>query len=477
MRPARHAGLILAAICCAMSSQTVAAQTTANVARVATPAVVTLRLYGSDGRQIGQGSGFYLPDGRIMTNAHVLTGGVQAEVYDHQGQLLGSVSHAEALALGVDLAILPRFGTPPGTLALAADTPAVGARVVAIGAPRGLTNTVSEGIVSALREFEGRRLIQITAPLSPGSSGGPVLDESGRVIGISVGMLEYGQNLNFAIPARDARALASSPAGRLPFPQQTAAPGVVTERARSHSTSDNVASIRAETPRLHIGATAGRVTQDWSEGDWFAFYHFEARSGEILTLRAHASGFDAYLSVYRVLPDTIILVIEDDDSALGMDAQVTVRVRDSGVYMAAVEVVGEYVDSDAFLLHLSIGTSPAPYGERERWILVRSDEQQTIALDHTTLSRTTGGLLRVWYRRQYRSTEVLHNGTRYDAATELAEINCSRRRVRGIQSVYYLGNRVASSDDLPGDWFDWTPGSVGEYMFTEGCSVAKQLRR
>ncbi len=69
-----------------------------------------------------------------------------------------------------------------------------------IGSPKGLPSTISDGLVSSLRNFEGKKFIQITAPISSGSSGGPVLNSNGELVGISVGQLSGGQNLNFAIP-------------------------------------------------------------------------------------------------------------------------------------------------------------------------------------------------------------------------------------------------------------------------------------
>jgi hypothetical protein len=75
----------------------------------------------------------------------------------------------------------------------------VGDHVVAIGAPLGLENTVSEGIVSALRDITGTHVIQTTASISPGSSGGPLLNDYGRVIGLTTSTVRNGQNLNFVI--------------------------------------------------------------------------------------------------------------------------------------------------------------------------------------------------------------------------------------------------------------------------------------
>jgi tetratricopeptide (TPR) repeat protein len=73
--------------------------------------------------------------------------------------------------------------------------------VFAIGNPRGLEKSISTGVLSGVRTVDKRELIQITTPISPGSSGGPVFDSSGKVIGVAVGSLEEGQNLNFAVPA------------------------------------------------------------------------------------------------------------------------------------------------------------------------------------------------------------------------------------------------------------------------------------
>ena len=81
------------------------------------------------------------------------------------------------------------------------DLAQVGETVYAVGNPRGLEGTFSDGIVSNIRPVSSDKLIQMTAPLSPGSSGGPVLTRKGEVIGVSVLTIRDGQNLNFAIPS------------------------------------------------------------------------------------------------------------------------------------------------------------------------------------------------------------------------------------------------------------------------------------
>jgi hypothetical protein len=190
----------------------------AEVVRASRDAVVVLRVLDEDGERIGLGSGFMLPDGRIATNSHVGTGAARVEVVNASGQLLLVAPFVEAISTQVDLAVLPGLRSPTRGLRIASKAPEVGEAVVVIGAPEGLSNTVTDGIVSALRDLNGQKLLQISAPISPGSSGGPVLNLDGEVIGVAVAFLRDGQNLNFAVPAADLSALVNSPASRIAFP-------------------------------------------------------------------------------------------------------------------------------------------------------------------------------------------------------------------------------------------------------------------
>jgi len=100
-----------------------------------------------------------------------------------------------------DLALLKVSISGKHPLPLSSSRPIVGERVIAIGNPLGLESSVSEGIVSGIRRVsDDFELYQITTPLSPGNSGGPVLSSQGDVVGIATSTLEGGQNLNFAVP-------------------------------------------------------------------------------------------------------------------------------------------------------------------------------------------------------------------------------------------------------------------------------------
>jgi len=156
-----------------------------------------------DGEPIAFGSGFVIRAGLVATNAHVLEDGCEAVAKLPDDETLYTVENVLYQNESLDLAIL-EIDMPARPVLPLGDSDAVriGQTVFAVGNPMGLEGTFSVGNVSARRTIEGQSYLQITAPISPGSSGGPVLDDEGRVIGIATLQLNLGQNLNFAIPAR-----------------------------------------------------------------------------------------------------------------------------------------------------------------------------------------------------------------------------------------------------------------------------------
>lgn len=187
---------------------------TSVIASQGMPSTMTLVTYDSSGSGVSQGSAFVVRRGVVATNWHVVRGAVGARV-----QLTPGGEFIEAAFLAADsvrdvaLLAVPQALAPPVTLG---PPPSVGERVVAIGSPLGLSQTVTEGIVSASRDLGTRRLIQISAALSHGSSGGPVFDGAGRVFGIATAGIEEG--LNFATPVSYAVDLLSDSLLPGPFP-------------------------------------------------------------------------------------------------------------------------------------------------------------------------------------------------------------------------------------------------------------------
>ena len=146
-----------------------------------------------------QGSGVVVAARVVATNCHVISGAGQITVRR------GRIGHAASLvrsdrARDVCLLEVPTLEAPSVSMRPAADL-RVGAAVYAVGAPRGLELSLSAGLVSQLRESEGGPLIQTTAPVSPGSSGGGLFDERGVLVGLTTLQHGRGQNLNFAVPA------------------------------------------------------------------------------------------------------------------------------------------------------------------------------------------------------------------------------------------------------------------------------------
>lgn len=160
--------------------------------------VFLLIVKSETGEAIAQGTGFLVTGGKLITNRHVVTGG---SVFIDLGaaKIPTTIERVDAAN---DLALLkPGVTLEAKPLVVVQDLPTPGTNVYAIGNPAGLERSISTGVVSGIRQMNGRQLIQVTSPISPGSSGGPILNARGEVIGVAVGILESGQNLNFAVPA------------------------------------------------------------------------------------------------------------------------------------------------------------------------------------------------------------------------------------------------------------------------------------
>jgi tetratricopeptide (TPR) repeat protein len=167
------------------------------------PAAVAIETFDARGEKLSRGSGFFIDKDRIVTNRHVIDGAYRAEVHLNSGNSF-PVKAVVALDAEADVALL-RVEAPANqvrSLSLDRTSPQEGESVVVIGNPFGLEGSVTNGIVSAVRDIPGfGRIIQITAPISPGSSGSPVVNMRGQVIGVATLQITGGQSVNFAIPS------------------------------------------------------------------------------------------------------------------------------------------------------------------------------------------------------------------------------------------------------------------------------------
>jgi S1-C subfamily serine protease len=175
---------------------------TAQIAELATPSVVVVENYNEDGQKQSQGSGYiFATDGVVLTNYHVIRGATSLVVKIPGGgdlrtdSLVGYDPEHDVAAIKIE-------GTFHALRTDDSEHAKTGDHVVAIGAPLGLEHTVSDGIVSSVREVNGGNILQTTASISPGSSGGPLLNGYGSVIGLTTSQMLNGQNLNFVISSK-----------------------------------------------------------------------------------------------------------------------------------------------------------------------------------------------------------------------------------------------------------------------------------
>jgi hypothetical protein len=221
--------------------------TPAQIAARVTSAIVSIR------SPTGLGTGFIVrKDGWIATNLHVIAGSSELTVAtpDRHEYPVVDVLAVDKLH---DLALL-RVDAELGVLVLGdSDAVRAGDSVVAIGHPLGLEDTVSNGLVSAVRVIDPTlTVLQISAPIAPGSSGGPLFSDHGEVIGVATAYSTKGQNLNFGVPVRYLKELLVD---THPIPLQLYAAAEATHEPR-------LPSVHREVPHHDLKLLAGCSDRD-----------------------------------------------------------------------------------------------------------------------------------------------------------------------------------------------------------------------
>lgn len=161
--------------------------------------VAMIICYDRNRLPISQGSGFFINDTTLITNHHVIEGSYSVEYKLIGDDNLYKDGRVVSASKKYDIAII---NTQKSHVPIQIDTIStqhIGEHIYVLSNPRGLEGTLSEGIISALRN-ENYDLIQITAPISSGSSGAPLINKEGKAIGLSTFTFVDSQNLNFAIP-------------------------------------------------------------------------------------------------------------------------------------------------------------------------------------------------------------------------------------------------------------------------------------
>jgi hypothetical protein len=174
--------------------------TTSEIAARVKKSLVVVVTQDHEGNAVAQGSGFFIAPNLVVTNLHVMKKASQGYVKSVSEDVTYKITEVQAFSLKRDICVLYLADAKGRPLPSSKDDAVVGEDILVAGNPEGLEATFSKGIVSAIRSQAG--LLQIDAPISPGSSGGPVVNKHGEVIGLAVSSLTEGQNLNFAVPIR-----------------------------------------------------------------------------------------------------------------------------------------------------------------------------------------------------------------------------------------------------------------------------------
>lgn len=437
--------------------------------------VFTLKAFDAEGEQIGLGSGFAIPGNRLVTNAHVVADAAWIEILDQQGRMVSTAPYATLLDLDSDLAVLPLPGEGFAVIGLADDAASTGDDVWAFGAPLGLEGTVSRGIVSARRDRDGKSFLQITAPISQGSSGGPVVNDSGEIVGVVVAMMSEGQNLNFAVDVSELRQLLSVPAARLRFPSSQSL-------VRKDEELDD--DVKVAFARLMLFATANEISsgdlipaaldkeQDLEiDGNPMHLYRFSGYAGERVSIDVMSNEVDPFVVVVDYAgPDMEPTWREqDDDSGSDLDARLSVVLPESGDYM--IYVSSREGGEGDYLISMNRRLNGFRQSYTSRWVLGSSTNSTLFFIDTETIQRASYGDSYLWILQVDSELEQGSTDTGEHHRIQYA-FRCNERKYALRHVSSYSDSAVTESQTVPDLRLSWElimPGTAVEQVSKFVC--------
>jgi S1-C subfamily serine protease/Flp pilus assembly protein TadD len=225
------------------------------------------------------GSGFLISgDGLLVTNFHVIRNGSCAKIETASGQKF-AVTGVVAADPNSDLAILQTDAKGQPFLNLGADTlPAIGTHVYAIGNPEGLVNSLSDGLISGVRTDESIPMLQTTAAISHGSSGGPLLTADAKVVGVTSEMFVGAENLNFAVPVSNIRRLIANRGTVQPFAVAAQASSEKIDQQTLDNVSNAIDQDKYDSAQKMLASLQHRQDQNgqyWYLSAKFQYFHAE----------------------------------------------------------------------------------------------------------------------------------------------------------------------------------------------------------
>jgi len=299
--------------------------------------VVLIMSFDKNNQPLAIGSGFFVDDGRIViTNYHVVEGAAVIKIKMCSGPVV-SIVNAVGVDVRHDLVALevPLQGKP---LLLAKRKPEVGEDIIVIGNPKGLEGTLSTGIISGLRDEDGSTYYQITAPISPGSSGGPIIDANGEVLGVSTFQITGGQNLNFAMPFSYVLGMISS--------QKKRPVGLIT--GTKHQTTRKSTAEMVKVVEPFIDGFDGVI-----EASIVNYTNSTIRDIRLIAVFYPASGgrdpvYYMVIQVEDVIPPNLVTRFEKEDKVLEWHGQNTANLQGSkGVWICQFRILDYEIVEEA----------------------------------------------------------------------------------------------------------------------------------
>jgi tetratricopeptide (TPR) repeat protein len=422
MKSVRTTILLLILLMIASSGTVFSQEYLPELVRRIKPSAVAIETFDSRNATLSRGSGFFVAPDRVITNRHVIDRAARAEIHLQNGRKF-PVRGVLAVDGEGDLALLrvevPREMAIP--LPIIMSVPQEGQAIVVVGNPLGLEGSVSNGIVSAVREIAGYgRIIQITAPISPGSSGSPVVNMAGQVIGVATLQAAEGQSLNFAVPSERIFQM------RVGEAQSFASLATETQRnkrsAAERSYSQGLAQLSRDdyARALPFFEKAAEIDPNYAEA-WY-------QTGFCLgILGRHADSLRASKQAARLRPDWAAAYVNIGASSFAL-----------GQFREAADAYRQALrsDEDNYETHFSLGLS---YGK-----LNRADEEilsyrRVIALkpDHSAALEKLGTAL--FQKRRFADAVAIFE--------ELRAYKPDARTYNSIGECYFELNRLDESID------------------------------
>lgn len=425
------------------------------------PSVFSIEMRDDHDVALSRGSAFLIDGNRLITNAHVVDEGRPFLRLDAVAVPLT----VERVDDRTDLALL-RASAPleAKALELAGRVPREGSTVWVLGNPQGLDRSLSMGIVSAVRREGSVRLLQHTAPISPGSSGGPVLDDAGRVVGVTLGAVEDGQNLNFAVPVDRVRSfLEGTRRGAAAGPRVTARTLPEAWLAAARNRRGSAVPMRVESYRAELTPADASL----ESGSRYDDYEFRAARPGVYFAKVRSAEFDAMVRVVSLASGAWW---EDDDGDVDRDACVRFAAEGDEPFLITAS---SFPWPDTLTAGrarggwytVEVSASPCRV-EDNRWGFVGDRDGATWWVDVSAWSETGPGRAVAWVRERFdRASE---DGV--DMRLYHREFDCTFRRMRLLQRDSYSGGRRVERDVADdARWESPTPESIGERVLNHVC--------